>query len=68
MVGVAARLHTPVYLQHRNSGGLPALVYPLAASDSTTISQHSSSKDQHYSGIFSVYAFNAEANHSTIYL
>jgi hypothetical protein len=67
MVDVAVRLYTPVYIQHRNAGGLSALVSILAVSDSTTISQPSSSEEQHHSSSFSVYnAINAEANYSAL--
>jgi hypothetical protein len=69
MVDVAVRLHTPVYLQHRNAGGLPAFVSIqfLDIGNSTTFSCYSS-KEQHYSSRFSVYPYNVEANYSTIYL
>jgi hypothetical protein len=69
MVGVAARLHTPVYLQHRNAGGFPVFVSILAASSSTTIS-HYSSEEQHHRGSISISVYstcNVEANYSTIY-
>jgi hypothetical protein len=68
MVDIAVRLHTPVYLQHRNAGGLPALVLILAVSDSTTFSQRFSSKEQHHRSFLSVYnASSAEASYSTGY-
>jgi hypothetical protein len=68
MVGVAARLHTPVYLQHRSAGGLPALVYLLATSDSTTISHYSPEEQYHRGSLtLSVYnALNAEASCYTL--
>jgi hypothetical protein len=66
MVDVAVRLHTPVYLQYRNAGGLPTFVYILASNYSTTLLYHSS-KGQHHCGFFSVYnALNAEASCYTL--
>jgi hypothetical protein len=68
MVDVAVRLHTPVYLEHRNAGGLPALVSILASTCSTTLLYHSS-KGQHHCGslTFSIYPSSVEANYSAGY-
>lgn len=63
---VAVHLPTTVYLQHRNAGGLPALVSVLASIDSTTISQQSSSEEQCYHISLSVYTSNTAADHSNL--
>jgi hypothetical protein len=59
MVDVAVRLHTPVYLEHRNAGGLSTFV-SILATDSTTLLYHSS-KGQQYRGSLSIYLCNVEA-------
>jgi hypothetical protein len=65
MVDVAVRLHTPVYLEHRNAGGLSALVSILASTCSTTLLYHSS-KGQHHCGSLFGYPFSTEANYPTL--